>query len=88
MRNLTRRSTGRQGPEQGSKKFVTVAGLLYPVSWIAGLFVFPSSAQVQSSGAALLHADSGHGAALAAQFLLTEGCRASFWPSSPGSWRV
>jgi hypothetical protein len=38
-----------------------------------GLSVFTSSTHVRSTGAAILHADTGHNAALAVQFFLTEG---------------
>lgn len=50
-----------------------LAGVVYPVSWIAGLSVFASSTAVRSTGAAVLADDAGHAGAVAAQFLLTEG---------------
>jgi hypothetical protein len=50
-----------------------VAAIAYPLAWIAGLSVFSSSTDVRSGGAQIVAADSGHAAAVAAQFVLTEG---------------
>jgi membrane associated rhomboid family serine protease len=73
MSRATERQIDRPTVRTARRTALELAGLLYPASWIVGLSVFTASATVNSSGTAILHADRGHGAALVAQFFLTEG---------------
>lgn len=66
---LATRNPRRHGP----LRVPAVAGLAYTASWLAGLAVSPSSTNVRSTGAEVVASYSGHQAAAAAQFLLTEG---------------
>ncbi|MBV9803284.1 MAG: hypothetical protein JO130_08850 [Solirubrobacterales bacterium] len=50
-----------------------LAGLVYAGSWVVGLLIFSSSAQVHPSGAQLITAYAGHRVPAALQFLFTEG---------------
>jgi hypothetical protein len=54
-----------------------VAGIAYTLSWIAGLAVPAPSPKLTASGAEIIAALTGHEAALAAQFALTEGLPAA-----------
>jgi len=54
-----------------------VAGIAYTLSWIAGLAVTAPSPEFTASGAGIVAALAGHGAAVAAQFALTEGLPAA-----------
>jgi hypothetical protein len=54
-----------------------VAGIAYTLSWIAGLAVTAPSPQPTASGAEIIAALAGHGAAVATQFALTEGLPAA-----------
>jgi hypothetical protein len=49
------------------------AGIIYTLSWVAGLSVSSSSTDVHSTGREVVAAYSGHEAAVIAQFALTEG---------------
>jgi hypothetical protein len=50
-----------------------VAGIVYTLSWIAGLSIPAPSPKLTASGAGIAGALAGHGTAVAAQFALTEG---------------
>ena len=52
---------------------VAVAAVTYVASWLVGLVVFASSTDVRASGAAVLHAYTGHEATSTLQVVLTEG---------------
>jgi hypothetical protein len=52
---------------------VRVAGLGYSLSWLVGLSVFSSSTDVHSGGREIQSAFAGHGAAITAQYVFTEG---------------
>ncbi len=54
-----------------------VAGIAYTLSWIAGLAVTAPSPKLTASGAGIVAALAGHGAAVTAQFALTEGLPAA-----------
>ncbi len=56
-----------------SRRTLRVAGISYTVAWCVGLAVFNSSTTVSSTGGALLGQYAGHSAALALQFMLTQG---------------
>lgn len=54
-----------------------VAGIGYTLSWIAGLSITAPSPRLGASGEQITAALAGHGAAVAAQFTLTEGLPAA-----------
>ena len=54
-----------------------VIGIAYTLSWIAGLAVAAPSPRLTASGGEIVTALAGHGAAVAAQFTLTEGLPAA-----------
>ena len=54
-----------------------VIGIAYTLSWIAGLAVAAPSPRLTVSGSEIVTAFAGHGAAVAAQFSLTEGLPAA-----------
>jgi hypothetical protein len=62
-------------PARGAE--ITVAGIGYTLSWVAGLAVPAPSPAFGASGTAIVAALRGHGPALAAQFTLTEGLPAA-----------
>jgi hypothetical protein len=67
-------------PEVPHRRLLTVAGvtgIAYTLSWIAGLAVTAPSPKLTASGAEITAALAGHGAAVAAQFALTEGLPAA-----------
>jgi len=59
-----------------SRRVLRLAGIGYAVSWCVGLMVLASSTTVSSTGRELLDQFAGHSAALALQFLLTQGLAA------------
>ena len=54
-----------------------ITGIVYTLSWIAGLAIAAPSPKLTASGAQIAAALAGHQAALAAQFALTEGLPAA-----------
>ena len=84
--NLTTRNTTaparETGPDTGRRRrlLLTVPGVVgigYSLSWIAGLAVPAPSPRFGAPGAEVVAALAGHGPAVAAQFVLTEGLPAA-----------
>jgi hypothetical protein len=68
--------TSEAGRRSRRAQISLAAGIGYSLAWLAGLAVFSSSTQVDSSGAQVLRAYTGHQGAATAQFALTEGVAA------------
>jgi hypothetical protein len=52
---------------------VRTAGIGYSLSWVVGLSVFSASTDVHSGGREIQSTFAGHGAAVGAQYVFTEG---------------
>jgi hypothetical protein len=63
---------------RASRTLLLTAAIGYSLSWAVGLSVFSSSTDVHSSGAQVLRSYTGHQAAVALQYVLTEGLPAIF----------
>jgi hypothetical protein len=59
------------------RRLLTVTGIAYTLSWIAGLAVAAPSPKLTASGASITAALAGHQAAVVLQFGLTEGLPAA-----------
>jgi hypothetical protein len=55
-----------------------ISGIAYSLSWVIGLLIFSSSTEVRSTGTQILVGYTGHQAAVALQYVLTEGLPAVF----------
>ena len=70
-------SLARHGTTRGLLTVTGMTGIAYALSWIAGLSIPAPSPPFSASGAEITAALAGHGAAVAAQFTLTEGLPAA-----------
>jgi hypothetical protein len=77
MNTMTITSRAPHAIRRGLLTVPAVTGIAYSLSWMAGLSVNAPSPQVSAGGATVVAALAGHGAAVTAQFLFTEGLPAA-----------
>ena len=77
MNTMTISSRAPHAARRGLLTVPAVTGIAYSLSWVAGLSVNAPSPQVNAGGATVVAALAGHGAAVTAQFLFTEGLPAA-----------
>jgi hypothetical protein len=70
-------STMTVAPRRSLVTVPAVTGIAYTLSWVVGLSVGAPSPKVDAGGSEVVAALGGHGAAVAAQFLFTEGLPAA-----------
>lgn len=70
-------SAAQAAPRRRLLTSISVTGIAYTLSWIAGLSVSAPSPKLTASGTGITAALAGHGTAVATQFALTEGLPAA-----------